>query len=419
VSTTAYLFFYYNYIPPINLSKPLYLQYALGGCPYALTSLEHTALIAQQAYDVEIQLTMPRTPTNLAAGNFMVDLQLLGPYNPLAKPPESLSGRLRNVTVSTTRFSLSVLHHSRRPAMLQYTSPLTSLAQTFLYLPFHILGLRDLDSACLRIPMFEMLSFARGSANIPTHIRLDIQSDSSANTGSALPIPNIPGFGTASVGTPENLHPASLQVYSSKVSFCARFRGLRYVVYNYRVLSFLVFTTLFYMSSVLSMALAWAAISTLLSKDKDSDMMIKREPSQGTSKTEDEEGKRIKQEQEDDTSSIGGLSPSNLSDTPATFPGTSRQPPVQYPGRPSVPLSAGASQQRLRAGEVADDEIEEDDGTRPGEHVGRQWAEEMREQEGRAADSGIGTSMESEFPASGLSRRRSGRSSGSGSRERD
>lgn len=345
---------------------------------------------------------MPRTPTNLIAGNFMVDLQLLGPYNPIAQPPDSLSALVGNISMPTTT-GLSILHHSRRPAMLQYISPIPFLAQNLLFLPLHLLNLRDIDSSCLRIPMFELLSFPRGTANIPTHIRLEIKSDSSINTGSAHPMFNIPFLGSASVPNPGDLKTRALQIYSSRISFCARFQGLRYVVYNYRVASFLTFTTLFYVSSVLTMLLAWAGISTLLYKNDRLGAIIKREvpngriEEKGQRKAEDEELK-IKEEEEDGTTS-GGLSPSNLSDSPATFPTGTRQPPLQYAGRTQATGPTSAAQQRLRMGEVADDE----DGDEDQALMERAW------DRGREGDSGIGTSLESEGP--GITRRKSGRGS--------
>ena len=178
--------------------------------------------------------------------------------------------------------------------------------------------------------MFELLSFPRGSTNIPTHVRLEIQSDSSANTGSTMPTFNIPFLGSTGGGSgvSSEVRPRALQVYSSTISFCARFGGLRYVVYNYRVLSFVAFTALFYISAVLSMGLAWAAISSFWNREKGDGVMAKSEHGTATGgkskrKFEDElddsqSQAKIKQEEEEDTS--GGLSPSNLSDSPATFP---------------------------------------------------------------------------------------------------
>ena len=192
------------------------------------------------------------------------------------------------------------------------------------------------------------------------------------------------------------------------------------MVYNYRVLSFVAFTTMFYLSAVLSMGLAWAAISTLWNREKGDGVIVKQENGaatggKGKRKAEDElddsqSQARIKQEEEESTS--GGLSPSNLSDTPATFPTGSRQPPLQYSGRQSTERAVAMANQRLRMGEVADDE-EGDEG-----HIESVWERQAREKEAaRGGDSGIGTSLESEGTP-GVVRRRSARGSGSGSRDR-
>ena len=159
------------------------------------------------------------------------------------------------------------------------------------------------------------------------------------------------------------------------------------------------------------MALVWAGLSAFSGNPDALGMIIKREPANGDvvgkgKKMAEDGATNIKQEEDEDSTS-GGLSPSHLSDTPASFPSGSRQPPLQYPGRPSAVSTAETSQQPLRAGEVADDEDEDDGGHSTMEQA---WAR------GREGDSGIGTSLESEGP--GLARRRSGRASGSGSRDR-
>ena len=342
----------------------------------------------------------------------MVDLQLLGPHNPLAQAPDSLSSLFRNISAATTS-GFSILHHSRRPAMLTYTSPIPFLAQTLLYLPLHLLNFRDLDATSMRIPMFELLSFPRGSSNIPTHIRLEIQSDSSANTGSTPPVFNIPFLGSASSSSaPEGGYkPRALQVYSAKIDFCARFRGLKWAVYNYRVLSFVVFTALFYLSALLSMGAVWGGFAFLSAgREGGSGAVVKRENGDvfRTRGKGDGDAKIKQEEAEEETS--GGLSMEHLSDTPASYPTSTREPQLQYPGRPQTGRSA-AEEERLRRGEVADDES--DDHARGDQDLmQRAW------DRGREADSGIGTSMESEQVGTGLSRRRSGRASGSGSRTR-
>lgn len=347
----------------------MYLQYGQGAHPHATTTLDTSALIPQQAYDVELILDMPRTPANLDAGNFMLDLALVGPGTSARNVPDSLSAWLANIT------SENVQYHSRRPAILPYSSPIIALSHTFLHLPWHLLNLRDLDSSRLVVPMFEMLSFPRGSRNVPTHARIELQSTH------------------------------VLQVYHAQLAFRAKFQGLRYLVYNYRVPAFVAFTAIFYTVSVTSMALAWAVISTTLSSGPGTGgehKRIKNEgPENGPFKTERDSASTPKIKTEDDTeSSTHGLSLSNISDTATQFPTGRSQMPLRFPGRPVVG-DAGEDQaanesltRPMGPDEAADDEAEDD------------VMEEMR---GRsfAGDSGIGTSMESEHAASSLVRRRS------------
>lgn len=348
ISSTAYGFFYYNYIPQINLERVLYLQYG-GLSPHATTALDTSALISQQAYDVELILDMPRTPTNLDAGNFMLDLSLLGTGINAKNVPDPLASWLANITVD------NVLHHSRRPAILPYASPIVSLSHTFLHLPWHLLNFRDLDSSHLVVPMFELLSFPRGLRNIPSHARLELQSTS------------------------------LLQVYSAKLVFRAKFQGLRYLIYNYRVTAFVLFTTLFYTVSITTMALAWALISSALAKDQEDRWRPKQIKQEG-------EDKQAKTDQESDS----GMKIKTEEDTEPMTPGT-LLPEDSHQIGPRDDTNDDALAQQVGPDEVADDEDNDDDD-----------AQEVR---GRPfhPDSGIGTSMESEHTTSGLVRRRSSR----------
>ncbi|EXJ87675.1 hypothetical protein A1O1_04599 [Capronia coronata CBS 617.96] len=367
VSSTAYGLFYYKYIPQINLERELYLQYIDGAYPYAITALDTSALVSQQAYDVELIVNMPRTPVNLEAGNFMLDLSLLGPGVNAKNLPNSVTSWLTNITSDNVRY------HSRRPAILPYSSPILSISHTFLHLPWHLLNLRDLDASHLVVPMFEKLSFPRGTRHIPTHARLELQSTT------------------------------VLQVYDVKLAFRAKFQGLRYLIYNYRITAFMIFTAAFYTVSVATMALAWAAISTLISPGEKQSQKMQNLKQQGQIKAEPESASAATVKMEDDAeSSTHGLSLSNLSDTATHFPTLKGQPGLSFSSRNPLPESGvGTGEddslaQVIGPGEAADDEDEIAE------------AEEIR---GRPfeGDSGIGTSMESEHASSALFRRRSSR----------
>ncbi|OCT49132.1 hypothetical protein CLCR_04770 [Cladophialophora carrionii] len=461
VSSSAYAFFYYNYIPQINLERTLYLQYGAAGAragashdhehPYAIVALDTAALIAHQAYDVSLILEMPRCATNLNAGNFMLDLSLLGgdPDDaPHATPPagdaSSSSPPPPPLDISTMTRSDDVLHRSRRPAILPFASPVPALARTLVHLPFHILGMRDPDRSTLVVPMFEMLVFDRRRSShsgnragsrtgniIPTHAKVEVQSRE------------------------------TLRVYSARLVFRAQFQGLRYVVYNYRGVSFVVFSALFYMVAVTSMLLGWGLMAHFWSKLKvgtqpdtkrsllagEARKKIKREaedeePEQSRIQAEDDSGvgvTKIKTEDEDpDSSPHGGLSLSNLSDTPAQYPTRRGRPPLTFSGRLSSGSGSGTrthaavveggggggeveEEEHLRrpmgVDEAADDEDEGDHDHDQDQDRGGDGDWEDHEIRGRAFDSGIGTSMESEQAGSAgrggtVVRRRSSRGTG-------
>jgi seipin len=138
--------------------------------------------VSQQAYDVYIHLHLPRSPPNLAAGNFMLDLSLMSP-----------DSAVRLNTLSET----DILAHSRRPAILTYTSPLLNTVGTIAEAPLLLLGLKR-EAEMLDVRMMEGVEFARGWRNVPKSLRLEVQAD------------------------------GKMQVYSVRVKFVARFGGLRY-----------------------------------------------------------------------------------------------------------------------------------------------------------------------------------------------
>src|SRR2546423_3310655 len=108
ISTSAYTLFYYSYVPQLAIEVTLHLQYGDARYPHATTRLESSSLSPQQPYDINLVLHLPRTPNNLAAGNFMLDLSLL------SRPSSTISAPALGVMLPN---SSSTLAHSRRPAI--------------------------------------------------------------------------------------------------------------------------------------------------------------------------------------------------------------------------------------------------------------------------------------------------------------
>jgi seipin len=158
-------------------------QSGSDGNPWGTAALD-AQLVSLQPYDVTVTLQLPRTPSNLAAGNFMLDLALF------SRPSSSI---LTGANTST-----SLITQSRRPAILTYASPIVDTAQKVSRMPLYLAGWQR-EAETLEVSMMESVEFARGWRNLPGSLRLEIQSTE------------------------------QMQVYSAVVKFRAKFAGLRLV----------------------------------------------------------------------------------------------------------------------------------------------------------------------------------------------
>ena len=185
------------------------------GSPYGISTLS-PPLTSSQPYDISLFLHLPRTPSNIAAGNFMLDITLLGPASfissplkplpssvvpaistPVTGPPQGKDQELRQTQYDGSEFSLTILGHSRRPAILTYTSTIIDLANKFSGLPWYIMGWKK-ESEAIEVSMFEGVEFSRGSKNIPDRVKVVLEADQ------------------------------KMQVYEVELRIVARFGGLRY-----------------------------------------------------------------------------------------------------------------------------------------------------------------------------------------------
>ncbi|PKY08195.1 hypothetical protein P168DRAFT_323373 [Aspergillus campestris IBT 28561] len=220
VSVVAYAVFYYKLIPQVGLERVIHLQFG-DEHPWGTARLDQ-GLVSLQSYDVTLQLELPRTSSNIAAGNFMLDLRLI------SCPPRSVSSGIDTSTPSIAQ--------SRRPGILTYTSPLVDTASRISFMPLYLVGWkREVEK--LEVPMMEQVQFARGPRNLPGCACLKIESKE------------------------------DMQFYSAKLQFRARFTGLRRIMYSWRLTSFVVFTGLFWHTSMLFMLIVSALLFALPDHD--------------------------------------------------------------------------------------------------------------------------------------------------------
>lgn len=303
-------------------------------------------IVSGQPYDVKMVLHMPRTPANIKAGNFMVDLRLLSPLLPgLANEPAETLAR------------------SRRPAILTYHSAAMEHVHNAVELPLHLLGWRK-ESEILEVGMMEGVEFDKGWRNLPSRAKVELQSSMEE------------GFG-------------KLQVYEARLVFTARLRGLRYIMYKYRLTSFVLLTFAFWMVEMSVAGIVFFAFTWLYVQ-------------QGGE--EDHLGKKGVIKREDSMARTGSSDEKLFSDTERILPSPGSR---EHPIRPTAPFSKQEeSEIKLETDEPppppeaeADDEDEEADFVIE-EVAGR-----------RTYDSGLGTSLEGSAAVGGRRdgvRRRSG-----------
>lgn len=200
-----------------------------GHNPFGIVTLSPD-LTLDQAYDISVDLTLPRSPTNLGHGNFMVALYVLKsvPINPALEL--SLSEAVDPYMYVGAD---DVVYASRRPALIPYEDRVVSAASRVLFLLYHILFARASETLTLSIPMGERVQF-RGMR--PLSMLVDVQAGQ------------------------------TLQVYSSRVTLVARLTGIRWFMYNHRILAFAVCTASFWLAEVLAMGSAWLVLGWVLSK---------------------------------------------------------------------------------------------------------------------------------------------------------
>ena len=317
-----------------------------GKFPYGLANI--AGLVSRQKYDVIVELVLPRSEKNLAAGNWMVALEMRGPGTVgggvtgmlgwdeewevddfstagVGREKESTSpdadssqeGTERGPTESgnvkdTVVEKPHILARSRRPALLTYRHWTTELAYRLLRLPLYVLNFHT-ESETLAIQMMEGVEFDKGWRNVPSSVRLEMRA----------------------------AHP--LDVYKVSVRVAARLEGLRWIMWNYRISTAVVFIGLFWAMEMGMLLGTWGIALLLLSGSGDE------------IKQEDTGSRRIKQESEGyggdgamtpkEEHDTDNYPPTPLSETERTFPTLSSQRPLHYssPGSPGEQPSEAAT----------------------------------------------------------------------------
>ncbi|XP_071783295.2 seipin-like [Centroberyx gerrardi] len=205
-ATFLYGSFYYSYMPKAAYSTPVHYYYRtdcessasfLCSYPTANISLvrnnKKQVLTFGQAYQIYLELEMPDSPANQQQGMFMIRMTCY-----------SREGREVGSSARIARQLLSA--SSSRFTMLRYRSGLLRTIGTLLFLPAFLTGVAE-QKQLLEVELFS-----------------DYTDD-----------PYAP-----SVGAVIEIMSNTVQIYSSQLYVHAHFTGLRYLLFNFPVMSALV-----------------------------------------------------------------------------------------------------------------------------------------------------------------------------------
>ncbi|KAH7400707.1 putative adipose-regulatory protein-domain-containing protein [Phaeosphaeria sp. MPI-PUGE-AT-0046c] len=396
IAIIAYTSFYYSYIPIRGIRAPVYLQFHHGPAthptvlqshdvaaknwPYGIANIP--GLVSRQKYDVVVEMTVPRSTTNLQAGNWMIGLEMRGPSTVAAGlkgmlgwdeewdvQDHSQGGMPGEATQKMEAGALvdapTVLARSRRPAILTYRSYVIEHVHRLLRLPLYLVGWHT-ESEHVEVAMMEGVEFERGVKSVPTSVKVEIRAK----------------------------YP--LEVYTVAVRLSAKMEGLRWIMYRYWLSSAAAGVVLFWSVEMGVLLCTWAVFALLFgSPTTTPQKRIKQEDGNGT----------LKQEPRDDDATDPGTP---YSDTSRTFPTLSTHQPLHYnstsPTSPKSERDTPALEDiPMREDAEADDEEDDD-------FILEEPLPRSAERDGTFTDSGIGTSVESAVERErGLNRRRSGR----------
>ena len=176
---------------------------------------------------------MPRSPPNTEHGNFMVSLHLVKDGDGRG----TIAGQGKTSHGHVYLDGHKVLFESRRPALLPYEDPIISVAKRAMFVLYYILFPQS-QARTMTVRLAEKVSFAKSSLQ-PTAAFIEVEAGQ------------------------------SIQIYQTVLMMTAQLRGLRYIMFHYRMITYVAFTFMFWMCEILFMCGAWGIWSATVSAPND------------------------------------------------------------------------------------------------------------------------------------------------------
>lgn len=211
-------------------NRELTHYYRVGDNPFGVAPITPPLPKTEQHYDVSITMTLPESPRNTGRGNFMVALHLLD--TDLSKSMDVLHSPESGRSLVDPQ---SVIYTTRRPALMPYVDPAVSLARRLAWLPFRVVFPKN-DVYFMTLPLAENVVFSR-SSRVPKSIYVEVQAGQ------------------------------DLQTYEAAVTMTANLRGLRWILHNYRIVSFITLTLGFWSMEMLFAGLMLFTLGAFVGSD--------------------------------------------------------------------------------------------------------------------------------------------------------
>ncbi|ENN72189.1 seipin-like [Dendroctonus ponderosae] len=249
LSILMYMAFYYVYVPSLKHERPVFLKFKPCGATYdckekpgmctfpaahvQLTSKQQILMMGQP-YKVHLELEMPESPVNRELGMFMVCVDF-----------KSHDG--------------STLANSCRSTMLHYKSIFLDTLYKVVFMPFFIFGSSE-EKQIVHVELFS--DYEESQYKPVTDIYVEVQSK-------------------------------RIEIYSAKFSVNAEFSGLRYVMFNWPVLSAALGITANLFFIALSCLMSWYQLinseeyRSYIDSDKSLNVLL--ESDSDTSNTDEDE----------------------------------------------------------------------------------------------------------------------------------
>ncbi|KAJ2453987.1 hypothetical protein EV183_001827 [Coemansia sp. RSA 2336] len=214
-STLLYTIFYKLYVPQLLHQAPVYLQYPPASSAANTSAIvnfvpasDYKFLSTSQAYSVSVDLHVPTSETNRRMGNFMVVLQLQNRHG-------------------------KVVHESARPSILPYQSLAVQIMQTLVRAVPLALGFTQ-ESTLLHVPLIDTVYDKHFSPITSARIVLT----------------------------------KPIEVYQAYITIRARFTGLRYWMYYWKVPTALTFIVAGASWQLLLTAVAWSVLEPYVGRSR-------------------------------------------------------------------------------------------------------------------------------------------------------